>query len=75
MAGSVIQATKKVEFEDCLWMRNQLKARNGLQKGLHFIWGSIPGADSLMDRLNSNLLRFAWLPGFMQGAGFDSLQW
>ena len=44
-------------------------------EGLHYIWGSIPGADSPMGRLNSNLLRFAWLPGFMQGAGFDSLQW
>ena len=32
MAGSVIQATGKAEFEDGLWIGNPLKARNGLQK-------------------------------------------
>ena len=31
-AGSVIQATGKVEFEDGLWIGNYLKARNGLQR-------------------------------------------
>ena len=32
MAGSVIQATGTVEFEDGLWIGNHLKARNGLQR-------------------------------------------
>ena len=30
--GSVVQATRMVEFEDGLWIGNQLKARNGLQR-------------------------------------------
>ena len=32
VAGSVIQATGTVEFEDGLWIGNHLKARNGLQR-------------------------------------------
>ena len=32
VAGSVIQATGIVEFEDGLWRGNHLKARNGLQR-------------------------------------------
>ena len=32
VAGSVIQATGMVEFEDGLWIGNHLKARNGLQR-------------------------------------------
>ena len=32
VAGSVIQATGTVEFEDGLWMGNHLKAQNGLQR-------------------------------------------
>ena len=32
MAGSVIQATGMVEFEDGLWIGNHLKAQNGLQR-------------------------------------------
>ena len=42
VAGSVIQATGTVEFEDGLWIGNQLKAQNGLQR-IHtiprFLWG------------------------------------
>ena len=32
LAGSVIQATETVEFEDGLWIGNHLKAQNGLQR-------------------------------------------
>ena len=32
LAGSVIQATGIVEFEDGLWIGNQLKAQNSLQR-------------------------------------------
>ena len=32
VAGSVIQATRTVEFEDGLWIGNHLKAQNGLQR-------------------------------------------
>ena len=32
VAGFVIQATGTVEFEDGLWIGNQLKARNDLQR-------------------------------------------
>ena len=32
MAGSVIQATVKVEFEDGLWIGSHLKAQNALQR-------------------------------------------
>ena len=32
VAGSVIQGTRTVEFEDGLWIGNHLKARNGLQR-------------------------------------------
>ena len=32
VAGSVIQATGTVEFEDGLWIGNHLKAQNGLQR-------------------------------------------
>ena len=32
MAGSVIQATGTVEFEDGLWIGNHLMAQNGLQR-------------------------------------------
>ena len=34
MAGSVIQATGMVEFEDGLWIGNHLKTQNGLQRVL-----------------------------------------
>ena len=34
MVGSVIQANGTVEFEDGLWIRNHLKAQNGLQRVL-----------------------------------------
>ena len=30
--SAVIQATGMVEFEDGLWIRNHLKAQNGLQR-------------------------------------------
>ena len=43
MAGSVIQATGMVEFEDGLWIGNPLKARNGLQR-VRTIPGVRPGA-------------------------------
>ena len=43
MAGSVIQATGMLEFEDGLWIGNHLKARNGLQR-VRTIPGVQPGA-------------------------------
>ena len=43
MAGSVIQATGTVEFKNGLWVGNQLKAQNGLQK-IHTIPGVLSGA-------------------------------
>ena len=43
MAGSVIQATGMVEFEDGLLIGNHLKARNGLQ-GVCTMPGVQPGA-------------------------------
>ena len=43
MAGSVIQATGTVEFEDGLWIGNHLMARNGLQR-VRTIPGVRPGA-------------------------------
>ena len=42
VAGSVIQATGTVEFEDGLWIGNHLKARNGLQR-VRTIPGVRPG--------------------------------
>ena len=42
MAGSVIQATGTVKFEDGLWIGNHLKARNGLQR-VRTIPGAQPG--------------------------------
>ena len=52
MAGSVIQATGTVEFEDGLWIGNHLKAGNGLQwvrtlPGVctpGFLWGQTESA-------------------------------
>ena len=43
VAGSVIQATGTVEFEDGLWIGNHLKAGNGLQR-VRTIPGDRPGA-------------------------------
>ena len=43
MAGSVIQATGTVEFEDGLWIGNHLKAQKGLQR-VRTIPGVRPGA-------------------------------
>ena len=42
VAGSVIQATGAVEFEDGLWIGNHLKAQNGLQR-VRTIPGVRPG--------------------------------
>ena len=52
VAGSVIQATGTVDFEDGLWIGNQLKARNGLQ-----MVDTIPGVKPGVVRT----------PGFHQG--------
>ena len=43
VADSVIQATGTLEFEDGLWIGNQLKAQNGLQR-VYTIPGVQPGA-------------------------------
>ena len=52
VTGSVIQATRTVEFEDSLWIGNHLKDQNGLQR-LCTIPGVQPGA--------------VHTPGFLQG--------
>ena len=78
MAGSVIQATRRVELEDGLWIGNHLKAQNVLQRVC-----TIPGVQSgsvrkpgflCGGRLNFNLLGSAWLLGDEPGAGFESRQ-
>ena len=71
MAGFVIQATGTVEFEDGLWIRNHLKARNGLQR-VFTIPGVQPGSSG--GKLNSNLPGSAWLLGVEPGAGVDPRQ-
>ena len=38
VAGSVIQATGMVDFEDGLWIGNHLKARNGLHRVCTIPW-------------------------------------
>ena len=43
MAGSVIQATGTVDFEDGLWIGNHLKAQNGLQRACTIL-RDLPGA-------------------------------
>ena len=43
VAGSVIQTTGTVKFEDGLWIGNHLKAQNGLQR-VRTIPGVQPGA-------------------------------
>ena len=57
--------------------RNQLKARNGLQR-VRTTPGVQPGAvltpRFVRGRLNSNLLRSEWLHGVEPGPGFDSQQ-
>ena len=50
--GSVIQAIGRVEFEDGLWIGNDLKPQNGLQR-VRTIPGFRPGA--------------VRTPGFLQG--------
>ena len=75
MAGSVIQATSGVDFEDGLWIANHLKAQNGLQR-VSTLSGVQPGAGahpgSSGGRLNSNLPGSAWLLDVKPGAVFDS---
>ena len=77
MAGSVIQATGTVEFEDGLWIGNHLKAQNGMHR-VTTIPGVRPGVvctlGSSRGRLNSNLPGSAWLLGVEPGAGFDPQQ-
>ena len=54
MAGFVIQSTRMMEFEDCLWIGNHLKGLKWPAEGPHYTWGSTrvsaytpvpPGAD------------------------------
>ena len=75
MAGSVIQATGTVEFEDGLWIGNHLKARNGLQR-FRTIPGVQPGAvrtpGFLQGQTELQSAWSAWLLGVKPGAGFNS---
>ena len=52
VVGSVIQATGIVEFEDCLWIGNHPKVRNGLQR------------DRTIPRVQPGVMR---TPGFLRG--------
>ena len=76
VAGSVIQATGMVKFEDGLSIGNHLNAQNGLQRvctiPLGFEQGQCAYLCSSGGRLNSNLLGSAWLLGVEPAAGFDS---
>ena len=77
MAGFVIQATGKVEFEVGLLIGNQLKAQNGLQRVCTkpvLNKEKFEHPDSSRDRLNSNVMKSAWPTGFKPGTRFDS-QW
>ena len=66
MAGSVIQATGRTDFEDGLWIGNQSEVGNSLQrvrtipenKGIIVLWGR-RGPDSSGGRPTSNLLSSA----------------
>ena len=69
VAGSVIQATGTVEYEDGFWTGNHLRAANGLQR-IRTILGAQPR--SSRGRLNSNLFGSPWLLGVEPGVGFDS---
>ena len=74
MAGSVIQGTGTVKFEDGFWIGNWLKAHNGLQR-VGTIPRVLPGVlcthKLLQGQNNFNMLKFALLPGVEPGAGFD----
>ena len=78
VAGSVIQATGMVEFEDGLWIGIHLKALEMAHRGLALYLGFNQGwcahLVSSGGRLNSNLLGSMWLLGVKPGAGFDSKQ-
>ena len=77
MAGSVIQATGTVEFEDGLWIGNHLKAQmacRGYALYLGFDQGRCTHPGSSGGRLNSNLSGSTWLLGVEPGAGFDPQQ-
>jgi len=50
MAGSVIQATGTEDFREGLWIGDDLKAKNGLQR-----FCTIPGAPS-------GAVRTSWVP-------------
>lgn len=52
-----------MEVEDGLWIGNQLKARNDLQRV-----STISGVDVSGEQLNFNLLKSRWLPGVTRPA-------
>ena len=60
VAGSVIQATGTVEFEDSLWIGNHLRAQNGLQRVR-----TIPRVQPGEERI----------PGFLQGQTVFQSAW
>ena len=60
MAGSVIQATGSVEFEDYLWVENHVKDQNGLQRVCTIPWVQ-PGAVRTPGFLRGQTeFQFAW---------------
>ena len=77
VAGSVIQATGKVEFEDGLWIGNHLKAQNSLQRVHTIPWvrpGVVCTQGFLRGQMNSNQTWSAWLLGVQPFTRFDSWQ-
>ena len=73
MAGSVIQATGTVEFEDGLWIGNNPKAQNGLQR-VRTIPGIRPGTVRTPGSLRGQTeFQPAWVR-VEPGAGFDTRQ-
>ena len=75
MVRSIVHASERVKFEDDLWIGNQLKAQNGLQRVCTKpVLNKEKHPDSSRDRLNSNVMKSAWPTGFKPGTRFDS-QW
>ena len=77
MEGFVVQVTESVIFEDGLWIQNQLKSQNGLQRVYNCTWGSTRGSvlthpNFSRVRLNLNLLGSAWFLGVKVNTRFDS---
>ena len=73
--GSVIQATRTVEFQDGMWIGNHLEMACRVSAlYLGFNQGQCSHLGSSRGRLNSNLPGSAWMLGVKPGARFDFRQ-